>query len=64
MIFILGFCILLRELHHGYWKNRPSQQLFKVFYFIFYILSLHVSALAGHIQAEYTITFTKTTDPL
>jgi hypothetical protein len=31
VIFILGFCILLRVLYEGYWKNRPSQQLFKVF---------------------------------
>jgi hypothetical protein len=36
-IFILGFFILLHVLYQGYWKNRPSQQLFKVFilYFIF-----------------------------
>jgi hypothetical protein len=27
VIFILGFCILLRVLYQGYWKNRPSQQL-------------------------------------
>jgi hypothetical protein len=32
--FILGFCILLRILYQGFWKNRPSQQLFKVFIYI------------------------------
>jgi hypothetical protein len=37
-IFILGFCILLRVLHQGYWKNRPSQQLFKVFILYFILL--------------------------
>jgi hypothetical protein len=30
----------------GYWKNRLSQQLFKVFIYT-YILPLHVSAFAG-----------------
>jgi hypothetical protein len=44
---ILGFCILLRVLYQGYWKNRPSQQLFKVF-ILFPFPPLHVSALAGH----------------
>jgi hypothetical protein len=36
--FILGFCSLLRVLYQGYQKNRPSQQLFKVFilYFIYF----------------------------
>jgi hypothetical protein len=33
-------------------KNRPSQQLLKVFIYI--LLPLHVSALVGHLQAEYT----------
>jgi hypothetical protein len=28
MVFILGFCILLSVFYQGYWKNRPSQQLF------------------------------------
>jgi hypothetical protein len=28
LFFILGFCILLRVLHQGYYKNHPSQQLF------------------------------------
>jgi hypothetical protein len=28
--FISGFCILLRVLYQGYWKNHPSQQLFKL----------------------------------
>jgi hypothetical protein len=35
-------------------KNRLSQQLFKVFIYT-YILPLHVSALAGHLQAEHTM---------
>jgi hypothetical protein len=35
-IFILGFCIPLRVLYQGYWKNRPSQQLFKVFVYIYF----------------------------
>jgi hypothetical protein len=34
--FILGFCILLRVLYQVYWKNRPSQQLFKVFMHIYF----------------------------
>jgi hypothetical protein len=33
-MFILGFRILLRVLYQGNWKNRPSQQLFKVFIYI------------------------------
>jgi hypothetical protein len=36
-------------------KNRPSQQLFEVFIYILYIFPVHVSALAGHLQAKYTI---------
>jgi hypothetical protein len=39
--------------YQGYWKNRPSQQLFKVL--ILFISQLHVSVLAGHLQEEYTI---------
>jgi hypothetical protein len=35
LIFILGFYILLRVLHQGYWKNRLSQQLFKVSIYLF-----------------------------
>jgi hypothetical protein len=35
VFFILGFCILLRLLFHSYQKNRPSQQMFKVF-IVFY----------------------------
>jgi hypothetical protein len=65
-VFILGFCILLRVLYQDYWKNRPSQQLFKLF-ILYFILPLHVSALAGHLQAEYTIfsgSYFTTTDPL
>jgi hypothetical protein len=34
--FILGFNILLRILHQGYWKNRPLQQLFKVFIYTYF----------------------------
>jgi hypothetical protein len=34
--FILGFCILLRVFYQGYWKNRPSQKLFKVFIYIYF----------------------------
>jgi hypothetical protein len=34
--FILEFCILLRVLYQGYRKNRPSQQLFKVFIYIYF----------------------------
>jgi hypothetical protein len=33
----------------GYWKNRPSQQLFKEFIYIYF------PALAGHLQVEYRI---------
>jgi hypothetical protein len=40
IFFILGFCILLRVLYQGYWKNRPSQQLFRVS-FIFIIILLY-----------------------
>jgi hypothetical protein len=40
------------NIHRGYWENCLSQQLFKVFIYI-YILPLHVSALAGHLQAEH-----------
>jgi hypothetical protein len=40
-IFILEFRILLRALYQGYWKNRLSQQLFKVFIYT-YILSLAI----------------------
>jgi hypothetical protein len=36
VIFILGFCILLHVLYQGYWKNRPWQQLFKVFIPIYF----------------------------
>jgi hypothetical protein len=32
----LGFCILLRVLYQGYWKNRRSQQLFKVFIYTYF----------------------------
>jgi hypothetical protein len=32
----LGFYILLCVLYQGYWKNRPSQQLFKVFIYIYF----------------------------
>jgi hypothetical protein len=31
-----GFCILLRVLYQGYRKNRPSQQLFNVFIYIYF----------------------------
>jgi hypothetical protein len=41
IIFILGFCILLRVLYQGYQKNRPSQQLFKAF--IVFILRPYTS---------------------
>jgi hypothetical protein len=34
--FILGFCILLRVLSQGYCKNRLSQQLFKLFIYIYF----------------------------
>jgi hypothetical protein len=40
----LVLCILLPVLYQGYWKIRPSQQLFKVFIYIF-ISPLYVSAL-------------------
>jgi hypothetical protein len=66
LLFILMFCILLLILYRDYWKNRLSQQLFKVFIYT-YILPLHVSAFAGHLQAEYTIfweVISLTTDPL
>jgi hypothetical protein len=36
MFLILGFYILLRVLYQGYWKNSPSQQLFKVFIYIYF----------------------------
>jgi hypothetical protein len=52
-IFILGFCILLRVLYQGYQKNHPSQQLFRVF-ILYIFLPLHVTALVGHLQVEYT----------
>jgi hypothetical protein len=51
--FYVGFCILLRVFYRGYLNYCPSQQLFKAF--ILYFLPLHVSALVGHLQAEYTI---------
>jgi hypothetical protein len=35
-ILILGFCFLLRVLYQGYWKNCPSQQLFKMFISIYF----------------------------
>jgi hypothetical protein len=31
-----GFCILLRVLHQGYWKNRPSLQLFNEVIYIYF----------------------------
>jgi hypothetical protein len=33
---MLGFCIQLRVLYQGYWKNRPLQQLFKVFIYTYF----------------------------
>jgi hypothetical protein len=36
-IFIFGFCILLRAIYQGYWKNRLSQQLFKVYIYLLFI---------------------------
>jgi hypothetical protein len=54
------------EEDQGYWKNRLSQQLFKVFIYT-YILPLHVSAFTGHLQAEYAIFWEVTSliaDPL
>jgi hypothetical protein len=46
LFFILGFCILLRILYQGYWKNCPSQQLLKVFISIYniyiYIYNLYI----------------------
>jgi hypothetical protein len=36
LIFILEIRILLRVLCQGYWKNRPLQQLFKVFIYIYF----------------------------
>jgi hypothetical protein len=46
---ILLLCAILTSIINlsGYWKNRPSQKLFKVFIYT-YILPLHVSALSGH----------------
>jgi hypothetical protein len=38
----------------GYQKNRPLQQLFKVFN-VFILRLLHVSALGGHHQAKHTM---------
>jgi hypothetical protein len=66
IISILGFCILLRELYQGFQKNRPSQQLFKVFIALI-LRPLHVSAFIGHPHGEHTIyeeVTTLTTDPL
>jgi hypothetical protein len=37
-IFVLGPCILLRVRYQGYWKNRPSQELFKVYIHIYLAL--------------------------
>jgi hypothetical protein len=36
ILFILGFRILLHVLYQSYWKNRPSQQLFKVFIYVYF----------------------------
>jgi hypothetical protein len=36
MLFILGFCIVLRVLYQGYRKIRPSQQPFKAFIYIYF----------------------------
>jgi hypothetical protein len=36
VVFILRFCILMRVLYEDYWKNRPSQQLFKVFIYTYF----------------------------
>jgi hypothetical protein len=57
MLFILGFCILLRVLYQGYWKKHPSKQLFKVFICIHFAATC--LALACHLQVEYTIIFGK-----
>jgi hypothetical protein len=40
LFFILGFCILLRALYQGYWKNRHTQQLFRVFIYTFFLHGL------------------------
>jgi hypothetical protein len=40
--------------YQGYYKCCPSQQLYKMFIPI-YLLPLHVLALVGHLQVEYTI---------
>jgi hypothetical protein len=55
MIFILLFCILLHVLYQGYWKNRPSQQLFKVFILYFMYFASKCFGPTGHLQVEYTI---------
>jgi hypothetical protein len=39
----------------GYYKTRLSQQLHGVYCIFCTFLTLHVSALVGHLQAEYTI---------
>jgi hypothetical protein len=66
MIFILGFCNLLLVLYQGYWKNRPSQQLFKVFIYIYFAATCfgpHWPS-SGRIHNYFPGSYLTTTDPL
>jgi hypothetical protein len=55
-IFILGFCVLLRILYNKViGRTVPRSNSSRCFFYILYFLPLHVSALVGHLQAEFTI---------
>jgi hypothetical protein len=56
MVFIFGFCILLRVLSRLLEEPSLATSL-KGVYFIYILLPLHVSALVGHLQAEYTLNY-------
>jgi hypothetical protein len=54
ILFVLGFCILFCALS-SFLKEPSLATILQGIYFIFYIfLPLHVPALVGHLQAEYT----------
>jgi hypothetical protein len=61
--FILGFCILLRVLYQGYWKNRPSQQLFLRCLFRRYMFRPLLAIFRRNTQL-FSGTCLTTTDPL